>query len=186
MLIQIAANHPEILPTIVSRTPVWVWGLLAGLVALGLSQAKARQASLTRVLMTPIAMTVLALYGVVSVFGAEGQIAGVLAMWSLSAGTTLVMLSRLAAPAGTRYDSNSKQFYLVGSWVPMVMILCIFLTKYIVGVETAMEPTLSRDPAFALTVSALYGAFSGVFIARTLRLLRLASPAVNKTATQTA
>lgn len=174
MLFQIVMQHPEALPTIISRTPVWVGGLLVGLVLLGLSQVKTRQASLTRLLITPTVMTILALYSMVSAFGANGQLTGVLSMWTVATGATLLLLARLPVPRGTRYDLQRKQFHLAGSWVPLVMILGIFLTKYIVGIETAMDPSLSRDPVFALTVSGLYGAFSGVFIARTLRLVRMA------------
>jgi len=37
-----------------------------------------------------------------------------------------------------------------------------------------MEPSLARSSGFALTVTALYGLLSGLFAARTLRVLRLA------------
>jgi hypothetical protein len=165
---------------IVSRTPVWVWGLLTGLVALGLSHAVDRRASLTRVLIMPVAMTVMALFGVVSAFGSAGQLAGVLVLWALSVAASVAILSRGSAPAGTHYDSALKQFHLAGSWVPLALILCIFMTKYVVGIETAMDTTLTSTPSFALGVTALYGVFSGVFVARALRLLRLARPAAGQ------
>ena len=58
----------------------------------------------------------------------------------------------------------------------MVLILGIFLTKYAVGVATAMQPALRAEVAFALPVAVLYGVFSGLFAGRTLGLLRLARP----------
>ena len=39
------------------------------------------------------------------------------------------------------------------------------------------EPALARAPGFAFAVTALYGLLSGLFAARTLRVLRLARPA---------
>jgi hypothetical protein len=52
-------------------------------------------------------------------------------------------------------------------------MLGIFTTKYAVGVTTAMHPLLAQSSSFALPCAALLGAFSGVFAARTVRLLRL-------------
>lgn len=51
----------------------------------------------------------------------------------------------------------------------------LFLTKYTVGVALALHPELRRQAAFGLAVPLLYGAFSGVFAARALRMWRLAS-----------
>ena len=81
---------------------------------------------------------------------------------------------RSTAPAGARYCNASRRFDLPGSAMPLVLIMGIFLTKYLVGVELAMQPALARDSAFALQIAALYGAFSGLFVARAMRLWRLA------------
>ena len=64
-------------------------------------------------------------------------------------------------------------FHLPGSWVPMGLILAVFLMKYGIGVQLAMAPELAHQAGFAYTVSTLYGLLSGLFGARTLRLLRL-------------
>jgi hypothetical protein len=56
----------------------------------------------------------------------------------------------------------------------MLLILAVFLMKYGVGVQLAMEPRLARDAGFAFAVTALYGLLSGLFAARGLRVLRLA------------
>jgi hypothetical protein len=50
----------------------------------------------------------------------------------------------------------------------------IFFTKYAVGVALGMHLAQANDVSFAIPVSALYGAFSGVFAARAARLWRLA------------
>ena len=60
-----------------------------------------------------------------------------------------------------------------GSWVPMLLILAVFLMKYVIGVQLAMEPALAHNNSFAFVVTAIYGALSGLFAARTLRVLRL-------------
>ena len=79
----------------------------------------------------------------------------------------------MPVPAGTTYDPARRQFQLPGSWVPMALIMGIFLTKYFVGVELALQPALARDSSFALQIALLYGVFNGLFAARALRLWRL-------------
>ena len=56
----------------------------------------------------------------------------------------------------------------------MALMMAIFVTRYIVGVTLAMAPQLTSDPATAAIVSSVYGALSGVFIGRLVRLLRAA------------
>lgn len=71
MLIQLLTQHPEAMVSILRSTPAWVWGLLAALVALGSTQLRDRSASLVRVSVTPVAMTLFSLYGALSAFGAR-------------------------------------------------------------------------------------------------------------------
>lgn len=173
MLIDIATHQPQMLFSIVRQTPIWVWGLLAALLMLGLDQMRAREAGLPRVLLMPLAMAAFSVIGLASAFGAHP--AGTLATWLLAAllvaGASLIWRSQ--APAGVRYYSGERRFHLPGSAVPLLLILCIFLTKYIVGVELALQPALTRSTTFTLQVAALYGLFNGVFLARAARLWRL-------------
>lgn len=173
MLIQLLSQHPQAAATIVKNTPVWVWGLLAALVALGLSQWRNRSASLTRVTVMPVAMTAFSVYGVISAFGAGGQLPVVLGLWAAGAAITLALWGRRPAPEGSRYDAASRQFALPGSALPLMLILGIFFTKYLVGVELSLQASQAQTLGFAAPISLLYGVFSGVFAARTLALLRL-------------
>ena len=52
----------------------------------------------------------------------------------------------------------------------------IFFTKYAVGVSLSVAPALALSASFALPVGAAYGAMSGIFLGRALRLWRLAAP----------
>ena len=67
MLLQLITSHPEAIGSIVRSTPTWVWGLFGGLVALGASQLRGRTASLARVSLLPIAMTIFSVWGTFSV-----------------------------------------------------------------------------------------------------------------------
>ena len=186
MLIQMLVHQPQMLGPVLMHTPTWVWGLLATLTALGLSQARDRSASLARIALLPISMTALALWGTVSAFGGSTQFGPVLLAWLTAAVAALAAVAPFAPPAGTRYDPATRSFSLPGSWVPLLLILGVFLTKYVVGVELAMQPSLAHDGQYTLVVGTLYGAFSGLFSGRTIRLWRLTARPGASTQPQTA
>lgn len=184
MLIGIVTQHPEAIPSILRGTPVWVWGLLAGLLALGASQVRGRQVSLQRVLVLPLIMALMALLGLASAFASNGHLVIALGTWLLVVLASVALLTKTLSTAAW-YDPIHKRFDLPGSWVPLALIMGIFFTKYLVGVETAMNPSAFATQEAAIALSALYGLFSGVFIARTLLLLRLThtrTPAAVQTA----
>lgn len=174
MLIQLIADHPEALGRIVRSTPVWVWGLLAALLALGASQLRRRSVTLARISLLPLAMTALSLWGTVSAFGASAPLPQLLALWVLAVAGTFALLAPGATTA--RYDAATRRFELPGSTVPLALIVGIFLLKWGVGVELALAPQRAHEVGFALAVAAAYGAISGVFLGRAARLWRLALP----------
>jgi hypothetical protein len=174
MLLQLIVNQPQAVGTILKNTPVWVWGLLTGLLALGFSQVRARTASLTRVAAVPVLMTGFAIWGIGSAFGASGQMVWVMLAWLAAAAVVAAILAPGAAAQGTSYDRATRTYALPGTFVPLLLIVGIFLTKYAVGVELAMQPKLAQDATFAIEIAALYGVFNGFFTGRAIRLLRLA------------
>ncbi len=160
MLLQILAN-----------TPKWVFALFAALLCLGLSQLLTRRVGLSRITGLAIGMSAFSLYGTVSAFAGVpmallARLAGAAAVFALLAGR--------AAPLGTRFDAATRRFTVPGSAVPLALMMGIFFTKYAVGVALGMHLAQANDVSFALPVSTLYGAFSGVFAARAARLWRLA------------
>lgn len=181
MLIQILMHQPRMLTSIVQNTPSWVWGLLAALLALGVSQWVPRRASRWRIAVVPAAMAVFAAVGLITAFTGATHRLSATALWIVSAGscTLLGLWLRPQAPAGTRFDHQTRLFELPGSALPLLAILGIFLTKYVVAIELALQPALTGDLLFALGVATLYGIFNGVFAARFIRLWRLSAPSTN-------
>lgn len=62
MLIQLLTEHPEALPEILARTPRWVWGLLAGLLLLGVNQLRTRRLPLRRAVAPAIGLALFSLF----------------------------------------------------------------------------------------------------------------------------
>lgn len=174
MLITLLLEHPAAAFDILRHTPPWVGFLLAGLVALGLSQWRERRASLARLSLLPIAMVTFSVLGLARDFAPGGTLASAIGGWLAGFALAALLLRRLNAPSGVRFDRSSARLHLPGSPWPLLLILAIFLLKYAVGIELAMQPQAASEQAFVLAVAACYGALSGVFASRAAALWRLA------------
>lgn len=175
MLLQLLANHPEAVVPVLRQTPLWVWGLLVALLALGISQLRDRSASLARVSLMPLAMTLFSVSGTFSALGGSPHLALAVPVWLIAAALAFALLARGRAE-GAQYDPVQRLYRLPGSAAPLLLIVGIFLVKYVVGVDLAMAPQLVRDAPYVLSVAALYGAFTGAFVGRASRLWRLIRP----------
>lgn len=175
MFIPLLFDHPEMLGAILRGTPVWVWLLLAALVWYGLKQTLPRRAKLGRVLAGPLLLTALSLWSLVGAFGRSPMFGAAMLAWMLLAATAFAAVGMSTPPAGTQFDPASRRFLLPGSFVPLATIVAIFLTRYVVNVDIAIQPALARDATYTLAVAAIYGLFSGQFLGRMARLWRVAA-----------
>jgi len=156
---------------ILAHTPRWVFVLFAVLVWFGAKQLFAGTVSLAKITVMPVAMTGLAIYGVAGTFGSSPM---ALVGWAAAAAVFIAVLLQRPLPATTRFDAPTRSFHVAGSAVPLALMMGIFFTKYVVGVAIAMHPELRQQSLFAVGVPVLYGAFSGIFTGRALRLWKLA------------
>jgi hypothetical protein len=156
---------------ILKRTPSWVFILFFVLLAVGYSQSKDRTVSRSHVTVLPVAMIVLSFYGVVSGLG----IAPVgLISWLVGVGVAMWLGVALAKPCGVSFSTETKSYFVPGSWLPLVLMMAIFFTKYAVGLISARQLPILVEPAFIGSISFCYGFFSGVFLARALVIWRSA------------
>ena len=158
---------------ILIHTPTWVFALFALLLWMGITQLFPRRASLARITVMPVVMTALAVYGVVSAFADTP--------WALAAWATMALLVGAAtlrlAPASTaQYNPQARSFSLPGSGVPLALMMGIFFFRYAVAVVQAVKPGILDTAPAAVVVAATYGVFSGLFMARALRLSGLLKP----------
>ncbi len=160
----------DFLLAVLQHTPVWVWPLLAALLSLGVWQTFPRTVTLRRATLLPVAMLALSLWGVVSVF-ASGQALTAWAVGGLAAASASL---HAGSPRGARWSTAEQCIRLPGSWVPLMLILGIFCTKFGVGMSLAQHPELRHATGFAVVASLTYGVFSGLFAGRALTLWRLA------------
>lgn len=164
-----------LLTNIVQHTPTWVWGLLAGLVALGWSQTQDREMTLARITVLPLVMLALSFSGVVSTF-AHATIA--IVAWAAGVAAALWIGKHVVQVRGASWSASRGVMHVPGSWLPMVLIVVLFMIKYGVGASLAIHPELVRTTAFCGFCGLAYGVFSGLFAARAIGLRRLATARV--------
>ena len=152
---------------ILQNAPVWVWGVLAALVALGLTQSRDRTISLARGIAMPLAMVVLSLFGVGSAFGAQ-PLALVAWLEGLAIGATFALATRLWS--GLAWLPAERRLTVPGSWWPLALMLAIFAARFVVGAALAMQPAYRVDPIFGTLAGLAYGSLSGIFLGRGLAM----------------
>lgn len=158
---------------VLQHTPVWVWALLAGLIALGLRQSQDHVVSRTRLLIQPLALGLMSIFGAASTFGGQ---AVTVAGWLAGAALGVALNRLLGLPRQVQALADGR-WAIGGSWAPMALLMGIFWLRYVIAVALAIAPGLAGQPLFAAAASALYGAATGLFAARAWRVLQQRAPA---------
>lgn len=154
------------LQQIVSHTPTYVWAILGFLVYRGVAASRDRTVTVREVFILPAVMLALGLQSTVNGFGLESP-AGAAWLAGLAAGAAM-MWQR--AGDGAMLDRATGMVHLRGSWLPMALMMTIFVGKFAVAVALASVPALRGSLALALPACAAFGALSGAFMARPLRV----------------
>ena len=158
----------QFLNTVFSHTPLWVWAMLAALVALGLRQARAHVLTRSRLLLQPLALGGLSVVSAASAFGLQPATA---AGWLLGAAAGVLSNRWLGLPRQVQVLPDGR-FAIGASWAPMGLLMLVFWLRYALAVALATQPLLRADPAFVLLASAAYGLACGLFGARAVRVLQ--------------
>lgn len=166
-----ASGGITLLVQILKHTPPWVFGLLLGLAYLGYLQGRTRVVSRRRMAVLPIAMLCLSFVGAWSSFGTHLP---ALVSWTCALLFVVASGHVVGPPSNVSYSPESKLFTVPGSWIPLALMLCIFFTKYAVAVIRAVDPAASDSVTLAAFTCTVYGLCSGAFLARALRIARVA------------
>lgn len=73
---------------------------------------------------------------------------------------------------------EGNSFQIPGSWLPLILMMALFWMKYVVAVLLAKEFSVTETVSFVISVSFLYGSFSGIFAARAKNYLQAKSNAI--------
>ena len=153
---------------ILTHTPPWVFLLFAVLLAFGLLQTRSRSAKRFLAYFLPAGMILLSFFGVQSSFGMKLM---PIAFWALGLIFVALVCARSFPLRGVSYDAGRRTFFLPGTWLPLVVMMGIFFTKYAVAVMHGLGVALVDGPVARALLSLAYGGFSGYFAARALNLI---------------
>ncbi len=159
---------------ILTHTPVFVWALLAGLLALGLMQARTRRVGVGRVLILPAVLLGLGLWSLLPGLSAQPAIA---AVWLAALALGMAAGRRTPQAPGTAWLAEERHFVMPGSWIPMAFIVVIFTLRYTSSVALVLHPEWRASFPVQAPLALVFGVLTGLTIGRTQQLLRLRRPA---------
>jgi len=155
---------------IIFNTPLWVWALLAFLIYRGMRAAADREIPFRRIFIIPLVMLGLSLHGIGSTFGI-----GLMVLLTWLAAALVASGFSWHLPDYRKIAAHTARSTLCqpGSWMPLLLMMGIFFTKYVVTVTLSMNPHYAQHTGFAIAICALYGVFNGIFIGNLLRLVSI-------------
>lgn len=147
---------------IVTHTPLWVWGLLATLVALGLRQTREQTLTGARLWTLPLVLSTLSLVGIGQSFGwwSAAQPA-----WAAGVGLGATASLALGLPRRIHRLADGR-FLVLGSWLPLAVIMTIFMLRYALAVALSFAPEVAHSALWATASGAVYGLPGGLYAAR--------------------
>lgn len=152
-----------------AHIPPFVFAIFLGLLLLGWVQSRSRLVRPLRLVVVAVAMVGLSVDGVVVAFGPQAL---ALVAWALGLVVAVVWGGRWWGPQGLEHRGSAV--LVPGSWVPMALMMGIFVTKFALGTATALHWPGVQLPWLVSAISLVLGLFSGGFVARALAVRRLA------------
>lgn len=109
---------------IISHTPIWVNAVFFVLLVFGLMQTRTRSVSKIPALLLPVGMIALPLAGINSSFGLTTI---PLAAWGVATVVATGVGYTIFRDKRIHYEAANGKFFMPGSWVPLVVMMAIFL-----------------------------------------------------------
>jgi hypothetical protein len=150
--------------------PVWVFAILALLLALGFVQSRPRLVAPRVIRSVAVGLALYSLWGVVGAFGFTPL---PVLCWALGLVAALVLARSLVAPRGMVFDAQVRRVQVPGSWLPLVLMLGIFGVKFGLGFSAGMGAPVQSGSLVAATAAAMLGLLSGLFLARARAVLAM-------------
>lgn len=150
---------------ILNHTPVYVWAILAGLVALGIGAMREREMTARRLAILPLVIVVLSLNDIGNRFGFSALSLGAWAALCIAAVALMARFGRSRIAA----SNTPGRVRVGGSIAPLAIMMAVFCTKYATAVMLAVRPELAGAVQAVLGVCAASGLFNGVLLGRMVR-----------------
>ncbi len=164
--------------TILKNVPVWVWLLFALLLSLGYMQSRDRSVSRARIFLVPAIMAPWSLYSVVAMYKSSNLSIALLS-WLMGISLAIALhIYLFGSIKSIRFNASTRRYQVPGSWLPLCLMLVIFLARFVSGVTTATQPSVAASDTFTMILCCILGACSGLFISRAVNMLRTRATSV--------
>lgn len=144
-------------------TPTWVWVLLVFLVIRGIKSSRTGVAQLWRLAIIPGIFTVMGLY---SLFVTLEFTAFSFFSWLITAAIGIAFGYAITRHVVVRADRDKGLIEIPGSWLTLVLILCIFASKYALSYQLEMDPEIVGNEGYIFIDAAVSGVIAGLFFGR--------------------
>jgi hypothetical protein len=152
---------------IITEIPIWVWPLFFILLLGGLKARKTSTVPLTMLLLIP---SVFFTWGLFSFYGTHACHLISILLWLLSLALGFCVGFIHMQKLDLRFDKQQKKVQLPGSWIPLILSMAIFTTKFTLGMLTAMHPNLIGSlPLLSLELFSTF--IAGIFAGRGISCL---------------
>ncbi|MEO8153785.1 MAG: DUF6622 family protein [Rhizobacter sp.] len=158
----------DVISLVLQHTPPWVWIILVAITWLGLKQVADRVVTVRRLTIVPVVLGAYSLLGATGVFGMRVE---VFACWAGGMALVVLINQWLAWPRKAEY-LGAGRYAVPGSIWPLLTMWGVFGIRYVSTVTLMMHRELAHDAMFSVVMPVVYGALSGLFLARSLRVLR--------------
>lgn len=149
---------------ILADTPWWVFLLFTYLMWVGFSATKPHQVHIKTLMLFPVMLFV---FSIMSLFAAQFTV-GHFLLWlsALGLGTSLGWLHYQSLRI--KADKHTKKILVPGTWILLLIILCVFIVKFYFGYELAIHPHFIFQPKYYIGLLLVYGLLTGLFLGRFL------------------
>lgn len=158
-------NYLNIAWQFIINTPWWVYLLLAYLIFIGIKASNTRIVSIKKLLIAPVIFTVLSLETLLTAFKITPLSVGTwIAAIIIGIGLGWLQIIRHKLIV----DKPHLLIKVPGSWLTLILVLIIFVSKYYFGYQIAVDPQLETQTGFEISMLGVSGVCTGLFIGRVI------------------
>lgn len=153
----------------VIQTPWWVYLVFIYLIQVGIRSSKGGTVSMTKLAILPILFIVMSIHTLIASFQLSGI---VISVWLCSIILGVWIGWQLVCRQKIQVDKTHWLIKLPGTWLTLILVMIIFISKYYFGYQLSADPRLMHQHGFEFSMLAVSGLCTGMFAGRVLLYFR--------------
>ncbi|MCF6764498.1 hypothetical protein L3V82_01850 [Thiotrichales bacterium 19S3-7] len=146
-------------------TPWWVYVLFIYLLFIGIKASKPSHTPIVKLAIVPLIFLGLSIESLINQTNLHGINLITYGVALLIGAIIGFIIARVIGAKATK-ENNRYMLILPGSWLTLVLILIIFISKYYFGFKVADHPQIIHNLHFTITMLGVYGVTAGLFVGR--------------------